>query len=319
MGIDVHCSVLKIISYFHFFKYPVTKQEIWQYLPVLCNKEGLDAAIADLLRTEIIFNFGCFYSLSNDYRLIERRLTGNAYAQKQLAKANRIANFLGKFPFVEAVCISGSLSKDFSAPNGDLDYFIITAPNRLWIARTIMHFFKKFTFLANAQHSFCMNYYLGMEQLNVEPKNFYTAIELATLKPAYAHSGLQELFDANGYWISGFLPNEDSAGIHRNFSSKNRITAALETIINRFGGDRINRALYNFSRWKWILKWKRKNYDAEKCLECMGLHFNTPVNYPKNLMQIILEGSENIYRKAEKAAVEKLKARENATMMIKQN
>lgn len=296
MRIDVQNAILKVVSYFHFFRYPVTKQEIWQFASVHCSEIEFESSLSDLLRKTALFKISDFYSLENDLQLAERRKQGNFYAQKQLKKAYRIARFLGNFPFVEAICISGSLSKDCSAPGGDLDFFIITAPNRLWIARTIMHFFKKFTFLVNAQHSFCMNYYIDMQNLDVNPKNLFTAIEIATLKPAFAQRGAEEFFASNAPWTDMFLPNNDYLAKHRNHThKKNALTRFFENIINRSNGDRWNAALYNFTRRQWINKWNRKHYDVAKCLQCMDLHVNTPVNHPKDLMDVILRGHEEIY------------------------
>ena len=56
--------------------------------------------------------------------------------------------------------MSGSLSKHFADEKSDIDFFIITSANRLWIARTCMHLFKKVSYIAGKQHWFCMNYYV---------------------------------------------------------------------------------------------------------------------------------------------------------------
>lgn len=310
MRIDIHFAILKVVSYFHFFKYPVTSQEIWKYMSISCEASAFETALLTLQEQNIIFSIDGFFSLANNPELIYNRRNGNLYAQKQLKKAYRIATFLGNFPFVESVCISGSLSKDFSLPDGDLDFFIITAPNRLWIARTFMHFFKKFTFLVNAQHSFCMNYYIGMENLDINPKNIFTAIELSTLKPAFTQSGVEEMFNTNSEWMKIFLPNDNKAAKHKNHLQKKWPVARLvESVIDKCNGDKLNTFLYNFTRKQWIKKWTRQKYDVQECLKCMDMHLNTPVNYPKNLMHVILDGHEGIYNKAAESAMKKFNSK----------
>lgn len=307
MRIDVHLAILKVLSYFHFFRYPLREDEIKYYLPNCCTYNELTAALEDLLQAGVIFSIDNFYSLSDDHKLVAYRLSGNKHGAIQLKKAYRVAKFLGRFPFVDSVYISGSLSKDFSLPDGDLDYFIITAPGRLWIARFLMHLFKKFTFLVGKQHSFCMNYYLGAEKLELDVQNYYTAIELVTLKPAYSVSGSYNLYNSNKEWVDKLLPNNSWEEYQTPvLSKKGTATALLEKVINMSGGDSLNRLTYKFTRWKWRKKWARKGYDVEQCLKCMAIDINSPLNYPKNLMEVILDGHNEIYSKAERTAKEKL-------------
>jgi hypothetical protein len=87
------------------------------------------------------------YSLQNNYALVDRRRNGNRKANQLLAKANEITKLLYNFPYVRAIGIQVLYSKNFADKNADIDYFIITKANRLWIARTLMHLYKKLPFL----------------------------------------------------------------------------------------------------------------------------------------------------------------------------
>ena len=118
-----HIPILKTLSYFHVFQYPLTAEEIRKFLSVKISPEHTVEVLEELIQAGNVFRIGGFYSLSNDIQIAERRIKGNQYAEKRIMKARRIARFLGNFPFVEAVFISGSLSKDFSTRDGDLDFF----------------------------------------------------------------------------------------------------------------------------------------------------------------------------------------------------
>lgn len=288
-------AVLRVLCYFHYFKYPITAAEIHRYTGVKCSKTSVDNALTELVARGVVFNIGDFYSPANEHKLVERRIAGNAYAAKRMRKAKRIAFFLAQFPFVEAVCISGSLSKDFLTTDGDMDFFIMTTPGRLWIARTLLHLFKKLTFLVGAQHSFCMNYFLDAEQSAISPKNFFTAIETATLKPVFVRSGISSIYNLNKDWIKVYLPNDDCAELQRSYMHEKSLPARmLEVLLNLFG-DRLNNFLFRFTRSSWIKKWKRKNFDVVQCLKCMDKHVNTPVNYPINFPDRVMEGYERVY------------------------
>lgn len=294
MNINLHKALLSTLSYFDFFRYPINNNELLQFLPVKSTEQEISEAMSFLLARDIVQSYEGYYGINCNKELVERRIQGNIYAQKRLKKAKAIANFLGNFPFVDAVCISGSLSKNFSTKDGDLDFFIITAKNRLWIARSLMHLFKKLTFVAGAQHSFCMNYYLSSESLSVQPQNVFTAIEIATLKPAFIKKGLKDLHDTNCNWVKEHLPNvvfnkNSNDGQHNKWLP----TRLFEQLID-LKGDSINRSMFNFTKRKWISKWQRKGYDVNTCLKCMDIHYNTPLNVPRNLPDIILQKHQSL-------------------------
>ncbi len=57
----------------------------------------------------------------------------NRLAEIRLKDAKKYARVIANFPFIQAVFISGSLSKHVMKPNSDIDFFIITKPDRLWL------------------------------------------------------------------------------------------------------------------------------------------------------------------------------------------
>ena len=75
------------------------------------------------------------------------------------------------------------------------------------MARTIMHLFKKFTFLAGRQHWFCMNYYVDEDGLEIKEKNIYTAVELVTVMPMRGDTIFKDLISANK-WTQRFFQHK---------------------------------------------------------------------------------------------------------------
>lgn len=198
-------SVLKVLAYFDIFQYPITLHEIQKFGSVNIPDQLLQEVLNRLATDKRIYQLDEFYSLQDNPLLVYRRRQGNDRAAVLLKKAERIGRFLYQFPFVKAVGISGSLSKNFADQQADIDFFIITRSGRLWIARTLMHLYKKFTFLTGRQHYYCMNYYIDENALALNERNIFTAIELKTLLPVCGHTSVQALFTANG-WAEGWLP-----------------------------------------------------------------------------------------------------------------
>ena len=84
-----------------------------------------------------------------DPSILNRRIQGEQKAEEALKIARKQANFIAKFPYVQSVCVSGSLSKNYFDKKSDIDFFIITTPNRLWICRSLLVAWKKI-FLMNS-------------------------------------------------------------------------------------------------------------------------------------------------------------------------
>ena len=200
-------NILATLAYFDIFNYPLTSGEIYLFLKNRYDQSEYEDAIKCLVGSRSIYQFSNFYTLKNDYSLIARRCEGNKRAAGLITVAGKVSDILIRFPYVRGIAISGSLSKNFADENSDIDLFIITAKNRLWIARTLMHAFKKLTFLVNKQDYFCMNYYVDEEQLEIIEKTIYTAIEVVTLIPLQGDSMIENFYSANA-WTREYLPNK---------------------------------------------------------------------------------------------------------------
>jgi hypothetical protein len=152
-----------------------------------------------------IHHFNGFYQISADPSLIARRAELNRRAEAIMPTAHRMARLIGAFPYVRAVFVSGSLSKQCLATDGDIDFFIVTAPRRMWLARTMLVVFKKL-FLFNSHKYFCINYFVDAEHLEIHEKNLYTATETATLLPMFGRETCAQFQQANP-WTQEFLPH----------------------------------------------------------------------------------------------------------------
>ena len=251
------------MAYFDLFNYPLTSEDIRYFLDIDAGEGEIGKELAALIQEGYLFRLGSYFSLRNDPALADKRLRGEEHADELLQIASRGARLLYQFPYVRGVCISGSLSKRCADENADIDYFIITKANRLWIARTFMHLFKKLTYLRGHQHHYCMNYYVDEEALEIKEKNIFTAIELLTLMPICGNGGLVNFFHANN-WTSLYLPHyrdrqREADGPYRSSLLKR----SLEKILNNRLGD----ALEHFLRRLTDRRWKNKTSRGDRNLK----------------------------------------------------
>ena len=280
-------NILKVLAYFDVFNYPLNAEEISSFYFDL-NESSFENAVNTLVEEKIIFKLDGFYSLQNDQSLITRRLKGNNFAQKQMATAAKAAAILSRFPYVRGLAISGSLSKNFSDEKADVDFFIITAPNRLWIARTIMHLFKKLSFIAGRQNWFCMNYYVDEAMLEIPEKNIFTAMEIVTLIPMYGQNILPLFYNKNE-WTKNYFPGRTTATCNASESKKGFFTRAIEKIFNGATGNTIDNWLMNLTdkRWKKKTAQNRINVRGIKMTLKADKHFSKPdpTNFQNRVVQ----------------------------------
>lgn len=201
-------AIIKTLLYFDIFNYPLTVDEIHEYCcEYPASKDEIRRQLEVFEEMGYVSRKDFFYQIKNDKiaASVERRIKGNKEAQRFLKISKRFSKFITYFPFVRGVCLSGSLSKGYADSDSDIDYFIITEPGRLWIARTSLILFKKI-FLLNSHKYFCVNYFIDTNSLEIPDKNLFAATELLSIIPA-ANAGLYErLIEANS-WIKEYYPN----------------------------------------------------------------------------------------------------------------
>ncbi len=199
-------SVLNTLLYFDVFKHPLTHHEILLYCQYTkISTSELDEALHHLKKLNLIAETNGFWHLADHEQWVTLRLERNKRAQEAEAKAVQNAAKIARFPFVRGVFISGSLSKGTMDADGDIDFFIVTKPGRLWLARTILIAYKKF-FLLNSRKYFCVNYFIDTDHLAIPDQNLFVATELVFARPMYNTEIREQLISANK-WINTFYPN----------------------------------------------------------------------------------------------------------------
>jgi len=294
-------SILKVLAWFDLFNYPLTRDEIIFFLDHKADRQEFTRALEQLMEEKMVFRLEEFYSLQEDAWLATRRKKGNARAEHLLAIAHRVARVMYHFPFVRGIGISGSLSKTFADENSDIDLFIITRTNRLWIARTAMHLFKKLTYLVGKQHWFCMNYYIDEEALQITERNIFTATELITLMPVCGNGSVSHFFQAND-WAKGFYPNyKENIPLYKDNGKGYHVKKILEYLLNNRLGDRLDQYLMKVTTRRWKLKEEKHllNMRGVRMSLSTSRHFSkpNPVYFQQSIMEQYRQKLDAVYAK----------------------
>ena len=284
-------DILSTLAYYDIFTYPLRKREIWLFLQNLYDHSEFEIALQGLVNNSSIFKLDEFYSLQNNYAIVNRRITGNNKAQQLLQTAEKVTALLSGFPFVRGIAVSGSLSKNFADDRSDIDLFIITSPNRLWLARTFLHCFKKLTFLVNKQHFYCMNYFVDEDHLEIAEKNIYTATEIATLLPLQGNTVFEKFYSRNA-WIKMYLPNKYMRVSTEKKIKETWIKWLIESLLNNSFGNMLDNMLMNITSKRWLKKTQQRKLNTRGIILGMSATRSCAKPDPKNFQNKFIEQYE---------------------------
>jgi hypothetical protein len=299
---NIRKDILATLAYFNMFDYPLKKNEIFLFLGHCNDYREFEQALSNLLKDSAVYKMADFYSLQNDFKLAIRRFRGNEKAIFMLKKAEKAATIISAFPFVRGVAVSGSLSKYFADEQSDIDFFIITQANRVWIARTLLHIFKKLTFIVRKQGYFCMNYFIDEKDPAIMEKNIYTAMEVATVLPLRDNGTFDQFFKANS-WASVFFPNKFLHSPPVKKTGKSWIKSLIEKSLNNSFGDSLDNFLMNQTAKSWNAKTRSNKTDNKGMLMSMfvGKHVSkpNPEIFQKKILQTYENGLSEIFKRCE--------------------
>lgn len=259
---SLQVSILKAIAYFDVFSYPLTSDEIIFFLDQPAGENEIGCALNHLVETGQLWQTGDFYSLVSDDSYASKRIKSNQLAQKHIKRARTVAKLLSWIPYINGIAISGSLSKKCADENSDLDFFIITKGNRLWIVRILYSVLFKIAGIAGVKNWFCLNYFIAEPDLEIKEHNLFTAVEVSTLIPLKGEAVFRSFFQANE-WVSAYQPNYKPDFSYMKNTPKAAIKKFAEWVMNFDYGDKLdNRLLLVFkNRFEKI---KSENKVSEK-------------------------------------------------------
>jgi predicted nucleotidyltransferase len=267
------------------FKFPLQSHEVLDYMTTSCTLDEVDRVLSSLVKDDRVYQFDDYFLISNNKDWIGRRIEGGIRADKDIQKARVISRILMAFPFVRMVSISGSLSKGYADKKSDIDFFIVTSNNQLWTCRTMLHLLKKMTFLFNLQDNFCMNYFIAEEHLEIEERNYFTAIELSTLIPVSGVSYYNKLLQSN-QWLFDYLPNKKIRSVSSKPYKPSVIKRGIESLLS---SSSLNQLLMNLTDSKWRKKWQKRGYPIADYELAFKSNLYVSKNHPANNQKVILE------------------------------
>lgn len=253
---EISQRILKQLLYSEVFDHPLNEQEIALYTS--SSELDLKTALDFLVKEQLILKSEDYYFLFESSTKIAKRIRGEQKANSLRSKAFKVGAFIQRFPFVEGVAISGSLSKGILHDDGDFDFFIITKKNRLWIARTLLVLYKK-VFLLNSRKYFCVNYFIDDSSLEISEQNRFTATEIVTLIPIAGE--IFPAFYTSNSWTKRFFDTHHQEVAIPN-QQKSRFSKSIMWLFKGSFGEKMDLWCMRMTLKRWQKKFN--DFDHEK-------------------------------------------------------
>jgi hypothetical protein len=197
-------AVLDTIVYSDVFDFALTVEEMQRWLPLPASRDEVEAALRSEALSELLSGVGPYVMLHGREDLAavrERRVRSSRLLRR---RAETYATLIGRLPFVRMVALTGALAVDSSEARDDIDYLIVTAPGRVWLARAATMLVVRLAALRGL--TLCPNYVLSESALALSSRDGYTARELLQMRALYGVPVHWRMLEANAWWRE-FLPN----------------------------------------------------------------------------------------------------------------
>jgi len=223
---EIKKAIIETLAYFDIFDFPLKQEEIWRWLffkqetGKLRNKEikGLMLKVLqNLILAGKIIKKDEFYFFPDRESVIFVRAQRRIISEQKIIKAKRLVKYWLKFiPWIKAVFLTNSASYYNADENSDIDLFIITKKNRLWISRFFSVLPLKILNLRptkkNKKDKFCLSYFISEDNLNLEKyelaQNFPILVYWSIFYlPLYYKDNLWQKFWQENEWLKKYLPN----------------------------------------------------------------------------------------------------------------
>ena len=132
---SLQLSLKKTLAYFDLANFPLTKEELYNFLwePPTVSYPDFLLSLPEI-KMPIVEKNG-YYFLSGREELVETRRCRLLISENKLKIARRVARIVRSVPFLKAIFVCNTVGAEQATEDSDIDFFIVTEKNRIWIAR----------------------------------------------------------------------------------------------------------------------------------------------------------------------------------------
>lgn len=275
-------SIIKTILYFDIVHFPVTREELFRYLwqpPAITYEEFLP--LLDLCVREkmvpISEKWG-YYFLDGHEKYIDERRRAVVPSDRKLFKARRAARLISWLPGIISIFLCNSVASETAHEDSDIDFFIITSKNRVWIAR----FFSNIVLLCfgvrrhgkKIANRICLSFYIDEEHMDMGglrliDDDVHFIYWLKQMMVLYDPKNYYQKFMKANSWTDKFVPHMNFLMIGNGcwkVKSKNFVQSKKEglTFFIKKCSDRLEQFFYKIQLVKMSRSGKNKKENNDR-------------------------------------------------------
>jgi hypothetical protein len=260
--VDAVCAT---VAYADVFDCALTASDVRAGLVYVAGTvEDAREATGQAVQARRLVSLGEYITLPNRSELALLRRQREKRAAALWSNAWRYGQILSALPFIRMVGVTGSLAANNPVADADIDFMLVSAPGRLWLARAGAVAIVR---LASARGAtICPNYLITTRALNLAERDLYTAHELCQLVPISGFNTYREL-RARNQWVASFLPNR--AGERRLFAPEPGIAQITQSLGEAVLSGRVGSWLDEWEGRRKIARFRRvgpaATFDQDVC------------------------------------------------------
>lgn len=213
---NIKKEVLRTVIWFDLFFHPLTSFEVFKFLKISSNYNEVLLILSELSSENKIINKDGFWCLINREEIIKDRFKRLNYFKLKIKRAKKFVKFISVFPFVRGVAVANIIGDHNLKKGSDVDLFIISSANKIWLCRFFCTFLAKILGLRpnrkTKQDKICLSFYVSEDNLNLEKylynnKDLYFIYWFTGLQPIFFKTGVWEKFWQENIWLKKYLPN----------------------------------------------------------------------------------------------------------------
>jgi len=195
-------EILATVELAHYFRSAFTPYQVWRLLLIKLEYDKFIRTICELVNEKKLREKNGHLYRKN---YLEQSEAKKSYSRTIFINNKFYLRILSKLPFIKYIGLTGANAFESCTENDDIDLFVVTDKNRLWVSYILIVLFSK---LLGKRNIFCVNYLVDENNLTIKHQNYYTAVQLMHMIPLFDGEMNIKLVKSNE-WICNYLPNAD--------------------------------------------------------------------------------------------------------------
>ncbi len=193
-------QIVDTVKLAHEYGNAYSRKQVMQFLPIKADRPLFQKQLSELIQQDRIYERNNLLFAQDFWHSHHRK---RWHSRQLFDRYRKYLKLLSGVPWVRFMGLTGANAFESCNEKDDIDLFVVTAKNRLWIVYVLMVVIGKITGL---RQLCCLNYLIDEANMEVQPQSYYVAVQMVQMQPLFNARYKKRLIESNT-WISHQLPN----------------------------------------------------------------------------------------------------------------